>query len=67
MKEYYFNPDDFAEANINTAQSCLIKANTTAKHDDKIKSLIIACKLIEGTLKSYGIDLEKIKRKNKKK
>lgn len=67
MKEYYFNTDDLVEAQINTAQSCLIKANTTLKKDDKIKSLIIAFKLLEGTLKSYGVDLERLKIKKGKK
>ena len=56
MSEFIIYPEDLAEAQINTAQSCLIKANTTLIKEEKIKSLIIAEKIIRGTLKSFGVN-----------
>jgi len=69
MDNLIFSADDFAEANINTAQSCLIRANTSSNKEEKIKSLVIAERLINGTLKSFGVNIQDLKiekEKNKK-
>lgn len=66
MKEYFFSKDNLAEVNINTAQSCLIKAVTSIKEEEKIKALILASKLLDVTLNSYGVNIRDIKIKKEK-
>lgn len=56
VNDFILLPEDLIEAQINTAQSCLIKANTSLNQEEKIKSLIIAEKIICGALKSLGVD-----------
>jgi hypothetical protein len=61
MKKVFYSDTDLSDVSINTAQSCLVKANTTINKNEKIKSLIVASKLIDSTLRIYGVDINRTK------
>jgi len=65
MKTIYFSDDNISDVSIDTAQTCLIKANITPQKEEKIKSLIIAYNLLKTLLKSYGVEVEEVKLKKK--
>ena len=66
MGDVIYSATDLSNINISTAQSCLIKANTTINQEEKIKYLIVASKLIDGALLQHGIDIEKVRTKKEK-
>lgn len=66
MTDIIISSDDMLDMNIRVARDLVIEANSTPYKDTKLKSLLMANRLIETCLTNEGVDLERIRIKKKK-